>query len=71
MFTFYILTIQVQRLWTLVLALGPLLKGPFDLVKLCKVIELVFFMALKVLAIFIIAMGIVSLVVIRTIWKFK
>lgn len=71
MFTYFILLSQLTQLMASVLALGTTFKGPFDLKKLCKVIEMVAFIIIKIMAVFIIVMGIITIVVIRAIWKFK
>lgn len=71
MFSFYVLMVEIKALIAMCLALGTLFDGKMDLRKGMKAFETMVFIVIKVLAIGIILLGMVFIVVMRTIWKFK
>lgn len=71
MFELYILMLQIEKLRTLCLGLGRSFKGKMDLDKALKIIASLFWIIATIFAAFIVTMGIITLTVIRTIWKFK
>lgn len=71
MFSFYVLMVEIKALIAMCLALGTLFDGKMDLRKGMKAFETMVFIVIKVLAIGIILLGMVFIVVMRAIWKFK